>query len=208
LGEIPALIDTGAQFTRIRADVVEHHYLRGEPCVCTSCSVTCVLADGKKGHVSNAAKLHVGLSFAWDHEFKVLNEGPFPAILGLDFLNRTQMRVDIPAGTFSFAFASEKEGRFSPGNDGTGSEPFLQQLCTEATEMISLAKLCPENLSREALMAEFPRLFSTSLGTAKCVPYEIEVADTRPVRSPLPLCASKGPDFQAGGERIASGGSG
>jgi hypothetical protein len=106
------------------------------------------------------------LSFAWDHEFKVLNDGPFPAILGMDFLNRTQMRVDIPAGTFSFAFAPEKEWRFSPGDDGTGSEPFLQQLCTEATAMISLAKLCPEKLSYEALMAEFQRLFSTSLGTA------------------------------------------
>jgi hypothetical protein len=169
---------------------VEYLYLRAEPCVFTSCSVTCVLVDGKKVHVSNAAKLHVGLlSFTWDHEFKVLNEGPFPVILGLDFLNRSQMRVDIPAGTFSFAFAPEKVGRFSPGDSGTGSEPFLQQLCTEVAELSSLAKLCPENLSREALTAEFPCLFSTSLGTAKCVPYDIELSDFKPVWSPLYRCA-------------------
>jgi hypothetical protein len=65
----------------------------------------------------------------------------------------------------------------------------LQQLRTEATELISLAKFCPENLSREALMAEFPRLFSTSIGTAKCAPYDIEVADIKPVRLPPYHCA-------------------
>jgi hypothetical protein len=99
------------------------------------------------------------------------------------------MRVDISACTFRFAFAPEIEGRFSPGDNGKGSEPFLQQLCTVATELISLVKLCPGTLSREALMAEFPRLFSTSLGTAKCIPYDIEVADTKPVRSPPYRCA-------------------
>ena len=34
-------------------------------------------------------------------------------------------------------------------------------------------------------MTEFPGLFSSVLGTARCVPYEIELLDTVPVRSPL-----------------------
>jgi hypothetical protein len=102
-GELPALIDTAAQFC-LRSDVVEYVSAWRTLCFCLLFGYLCS-RGGKKGHVSNAAKLHVGLlSFAWDHEFKVLNEGPFPAIFGLDFLNRTQMRVDIPAGTFSFAF--------------------------------------------------------------------------------------------------------
>jgi hypothetical protein len=106
IGEIPAVVDTGAQFSGVRADVVEYLYLCGEPCVFSQCAVTCVLADGRKGHVSNAAKLHVGLlSFTWDKEFKELNEGPFPVTLGLDFLKHTQMRVDVAASTFGFAFA-------------------------------------------------------------------------------------------------------
>jgi hypothetical protein len=47
---------------------VEYLYLCGEPSIFTSCSVTCILADGRKGHVTNAAMLHVGLlSFTWDH---------------------------------------------------------------------------------------------------------------------------------------------
>jgi hypothetical protein len=190
MGEIPAVIDTGTQFSCVRADVAEYLYLCGESCVFTPCAVTCILADGKKGQVSNAAKLHVGLlSFNWDQEFKVLNEGPFPVILGLDFLQHTQMRVDVATGTFSFAFVPKVVGRFSPGNSGAGSTPFLQQLSTEAAELMSLAQLCPESLSREALMKGFPLLFSTSLGTAKCAPYDIKLMDSKPVRSPSYRCA-------------------
>jgi hypothetical protein len=74
MGQVPALVDTGAQFSCIRWDVIEYLYLKGEHCVFLPCSVTCLLAEGRKGQVSNAVKLHVGLlSFSWDHEFKVLN---------------------------------------------------------------------------------------------------------------------------------------
>ena len=126
LGKVPALVDTGAQFSCIRADVIEYLYLRGEHCVFSSCALTCLLTDGRKGRVSNAAKLHVGLlAFSWDHEFKILNEGPFPVILGMDFLQRTQMRVDLCLRTYSFAFAPSRVGSFSPANSEDGDEPFL-----------------------------------------------------------------------------------
>ena len=92
LGKVPALVDTGAQFSCIGSDVIEYLYLRGEHWL-SLCSVTCLLADGRKGQVSNAAKFHVGLlSFSWNHEFKILNEDPFPVILGMDFLQRKQMK--------------------------------------------------------------------------------------------------------------------
>ena len=92
---IPAIVDTGAQFSCIRSDVVEYLHLTGEPCSFLTCHLSCLLADGTKGQVSNAVRLHVGLlSFSWTHEFKVLNDGPFPAILGLDFLQRTQMTLN------------------------------------------------------------------------------------------------------------------
>jgi hypothetical protein len=84
VGKVPALVDTGALFSCVCSDVVEYLYLTGEPCVFTPCSVMCLLADGWRGKVTNMVKLHVRLlSFSWDHEFKILNEGPFPAILGL-----------------------------------------------------------------------------------------------------------------------------
>ena len=115
IGKIPALVDTGAQFSCIRSDVVEYLYLRGEGCVFSPCSMTCLLADGKKGQISNAVRLHVGLlSFMWDQEFKILKEGPFPAILGMDFLQHTQMRVELSSRTYLFAFAPTCVGSFSP----------------------------------------------------------------------------------------------
>ena len=60
-GEVPALVDTGAQFSCVRSDVAEFLYLTGEPCVFSLCSVYCVLADGTRAEVTNAVKLHVKL---------------------------------------------------------------------------------------------------------------------------------------------------
>jgi hypothetical protein len=59
VGKVPALIDTGAQFPCIRSDVAEFLYLREEPCVFTSCSVTRLLADGQRCEVTDAVRLHV-----------------------------------------------------------------------------------------------------------------------------------------------------
>ena len=71
VGTVPALIDTGTQFSCIRSDVAEFVYLREEPCF----------------HVMFCDVFHVKLlSFSWDHEFKVLRGGPFSAILGVRFL--------------------------------------------------------------------------------------------------------------------------
>ena len=44
-------------------------------------------------------------------------------------------------------------------------------------------------VSFEKFAAEFPGLFSSVLGTAVCAPYEIELLDTIPVRSPPYRCA-------------------
>jgi hypothetical protein len=46
-GKVPALVDTGAQFSGIRPDVVEFLRRNGEPCITSSCAVTCELADGR-----------------------------------------------------------------------------------------------------------------------------------------------------------------
>jgi hypothetical protein len=102
-GKVPALVDTGAQFSCVRADVAEFLYLTGEPCVFSLSSVCCVLADGSRSEVTNAVRLRVKLSdFLWEHEFKVLNKGRFPMILGLDFMRRTAMVVDVAKKKFSF----------------------------------------------------------------------------------------------------------
>jgi hypothetical protein len=58
-GSIPALIDTGAQFSCVRSDIGEYLYLMGEPCVFGSYSVGCVLADGTRCDLTNSVRLHV-----------------------------------------------------------------------------------------------------------------------------------------------------
>jgi len=47
----------------------------------------------------------------------------------------------------------------------------------------------PNNLDRAVLVDEFPTLFTASLGTAKCTPYDIELTDLTPVRSQPYRCA-------------------
>jgi hypothetical protein len=54
MGRIPALVDTGAQFSCIRSDVIEYLYAMGENSKFSSCSAECVLADGKVCKVSDA----------------------------------------------------------------------------------------------------------------------------------------------------------
>ena len=66
-------------------------YLRGEACTFTLFSVTCLLDEGRRCEVIDAGKLHVKLlSFTWDHEIKVLKDGIFTSILGMDFLDRIE----------------------------------------------------------------------------------------------------------------------
>ena len=144
---IPAIVDTGAQFSCDRSDVVEYLYLTGEACSFLPCHVSCLLADGTVGQVSNVVKLHVGvLSFSWNHEFKILNDGPFPAILGLDFLQRTQMTLDLPSRSFGFAFAPDSVGSFLTEVGISGDEPFLLELCMKAVELTTIAQVQTKDL--------------------------------------------------------------
>ena len=178
VGKVPALVDTGAQLSCIRSDVVEYLYLLGEPCKFLQCAVLCTLADGTRCKVTKAAKLHLNvLKFAWDHEFKILNGGTFPLILGLDFLNRTQMVLYVSAKKYSFRFAPDCSGEFSCSVGNQEGESYLQTLTQEASKW-------PGEVGSASILVEFPAVFSSALGTADCVLYEIELSD------PTPVCSS------------------
>jgi hypothetical protein len=114
VGKIPTLVDTGAQFSCIREDVVEHFRRKGYPHKVSSCRMMCIMADGNRSTVMEAVKLHVKLlSFTWKHEFQILKGGPFPVILGLDFLRRIGMLVDGSLREFCFGFVPSEKGKFS-----------------------------------------------------------------------------------------------
>jgi transposase InsO family protein len=130
------------------------------------------------------------LSFSWDHQFKVLKEGPFPAILGLDFWDRAKMLVDVASRKYSFGFASGYSGTFSEWSEVCEAEPFLHNLCQEALNAATVSGVWPSGVNSKSIVAEFPAVFSSTLGTAKCTPYEIELSDPTPVRSPPYRCAA------------------
>ena len=119
--------------------------MRGENCVFVPCSLTCLLVDVRKGQVNDAVNLHVRLlSFSWDHEVKVLNEGPFPAILGQAFLQRTQICLGLFSRTYSFAFAPSSVRSISPAELHEGKEPYVQHLCVEVADLSTFAQGRPK----------------------------------------------------------------
>ena len=188
-GKIPALVDTGAQFSCIRVDVAEYLYLMGEPCVFGSCSVRCVLADGTRCELKDVVKLRVKLiGYSWTHDFKVLIGGPFPVILGLDFMRRTSMRVEIAPRRFSFEFAPIV-GEFGNRTEEVGDGQYLRNVAAQVSEENDSQGGRSNDLTVESFSAEFPTLFSSTLGTANCAPYEIELSDGTPVRSCPYRCA-------------------
>jgi hypothetical protein len=128
------------------------------------------------------------LDFSWDQEFKILNGGSFPVILGLDFMRRSRMQVDVAARTFRFGFAPETGGVFSIDGEESGAVEFLR-LVTQARQISSLSAMGPPEFTIESLLGQFPTLFTSNVGTAKCAPYEIKLADANPVRSPPYRCA-------------------
>jgi hypothetical protein len=152
--------------------------------------VACLLANGQRFELTEAVKLHVKLlSFSWDHEFKVLSGGPFPVILGLDFMNRTGMMLDVASRKFSFGFAPGCSGVFCLDDLGVCEGGYLQRLQDEVRELASVSEPWPGDGSFSSLVDEFPALFSSTLGVAKCAPYEIELSDPTPVHSSPYRCA-------------------
>ena len=196
-GKVPALDDTGAQLSCLRSDLVEYLYMRGEGCTFSHYVFPGLLADGTKSQVNDAVKLHVRLhSFSWDHEFKILKEGPFSAIVGMDFLQRTRMRIDVSSRNYGFAFAPNVVGSCLNAESLENNEEFLQRLCGEVVGCNAREQNHPSDLRPEILKEEFPSLFSSSLGISKCNPYHIELADTTLDPSPPLRCAPPNGGFK------------
>jgi hypothetical protein len=83
------------------------------------------------------------------------------------------MLVDVASRKFSFGFTLGYSGTFSEWNEVSEVEPFLHNLCQEASNVVTVSGVWPSSVSSSSIVAEFPALFSSTLGTAKCTPYEI-----------------------------------
>jgi hypothetical protein len=134
--------------------------------------------------------LHVKLlAFSWNQELKVLNDGPFLVILGLDFLKHTRIVVDVAAGRYSFAFAPSQTGSFVVPESGLEEEPYLRELQNAVSRLSTLSQESPGEMSLDSVLGRFPALFSKTLGLAACAPYEIELVDSVPLHSHPYKCA-------------------
>ena len=88
------------------------------------------------------------------------------------------MLEEVASRKLSFGFSPNCSGTFSLENFDVGYEVYLQHLCEEAL----VSEVWPSDVSSSSLVAEFPALFSSTLGTANCAPHEIELSDPTPVR--------------------------
>jgi len=61
VGRIPVLVDTGAQFSCLRTDVVEYLHMRGQASKFSECTLLCMLAVGTRTKISDSVTLHVRL---------------------------------------------------------------------------------------------------------------------------------------------------
>jgi hypothetical protein len=123
------------------------------------------------------------MSFSWNHEFKVLRGGSFPVILGLDFMDRTGVLVDVASQTFSFRFAPGCRGLFCLEDLDVREGGYLQHLLDEALQLALVWEPGPSDISLSSLVAVFSALFLSTLGAAKCALYKNQLSDPTPVRS-------------------------
>ena len=104
-------------------------------------------------------------------------------------MDRTKILLDLASRKFSFGFAPSCTGTFSVPNLDVEVEPYLQNVCEETSNMATVSEVSPSGMSSSSIVADFPALFSFTLGTANYTPYEIELSDPSPVRSSPYRCA-------------------
>jgi len=76
------------------------------------------------------------------------------------------MVLDVSSKMYSFRFAPNCSGEFSCSMGNQKGDLHLQNLTQEASEW-------PGGVGSASILAEFPAVFTSTLGTADCAPYEI-----------------------------------
>ena len=80
-------------------------------------------------------------------------------------------------------------GEFGNRTEEVGDNQYLRNLAAQVSEENDSLGGRSNDLTVESFSAEFPALFSSTLCTANCAPYEIELSDGTPVRSCPYRCA-------------------
>ena len=92
--------------------------------------------------------------------------GTFSCHFVIGFLGPHQDVVDVACRKFSFGFAPSCSRTFYLQNLNVGDEVYLQNLCEEASNVRTVSDVSPSGVSSSSITADFPALFSPTLGTA------------------------------------------
>jgi hypothetical protein len=108
--------------------------------------------------------------FSLNLQFKILEGGLFPMILGLDFLSHSKMVMDLVGREYYFSFAPDQPMKFeglinNVEDKDVGVSSYFQQLAKEAGNIVTLTTAFPEpNPLRDMLSVQ--ECFQNSTGLA------------------------------------------
>ena len=186
------LIDSGSR----RSVISFGHFQdmrRGDPKLqLLETKLTCVTASGESldivGEVKVKIKIH---GFSWNWKFLVSKRLWSQPILGVDFISKTKMILDLGSQQCYFAFALSVIIKFCQNKN--------YRLCSRTCQLsarnskVQTGKLSARQRARlESLISQYPDVLSEKLGLTHLLQYEIQLTDTKPVRlSPCRLSPPK-----------------
>jgi hypothetical protein len=178
------MFDTGLSVSFIRRDVLNNIKDLGLPHKVLAIEERCQMVSGESCSVTQAIWLTISLhSFSWKIRFLIFEHCPVPCVLGVDFLERIRLRIDVTTGSYSFAFHPDRDFEFHPLDLCKSPSHAFQ--CCEETLHSSVCPCLSEGLGLPVevskLIQRFSALFSGKLGTAKGTVCHLEVIDNIPV---------------------------
>jgi hypothetical protein len=102
--------------------------------------------------------------FSGNLQFKILEGGPFPIILGLDFLFHCKMVMDLEGREYYFRFAPhqlKKSERLVENvkEEGLRASSYFQQLAKDANKIVTLSSAFPEPNPLAEVLYEYTETF-------------------------------------------------
>lgn len=178
----PALIDSGATRSVIRQDLLDellkHKLVKRDQSV----NITCTTATKQSLSITRCAtiKMKIG-NYSWNVPLLVARKLEPQLILGIDFIKKTSLILDVHANQFHFKFDKHKVYQLV-SEKHSDPEP-LEHLHSIKDEICDLNHLShkDQNNLRE-LLQNFDSVLTSKLGLTNLIEYRIKLKDPSVVR--------------------------
>jgi len=178
------LLDSGSMRSLISMEHFQN-MRRGDPKLqLLKTKLTCVTASGQSleivGEVKVPLKIH---GFSWNWKFLVSRRLQSQPILGVDFISKTKMILELGSQKCYFAFAPSVTIKFCQNNNYMLCS--LTRPLSTRFPQVQTGKLSAGQKARlEGLIRQYPDVLSDKLGLTHLMEYEIQLTDNKPVRLP------------------------